>query len=126
MSDAAVSPAVNEDEAALATPFVKCLVRLIRAQDSYGLWEDKSDAKLLADFIVTREQRHAIPIISDPDPHVLWRLDMFYSAVGLAVEERSGPMTPPMIEMKPMRPSGACFSRPGGWSLCRDIHRFGF
>lgn len=36
MSDTAVSPAVNEDEAALATPFVKCLVRLIRAQDASG------------------------------------------------------------------------------------------
>lgn len=58
MSDAAVSPAVKEDEAALATPFVKCLVRLIRAQESYCLWEGKSDATLLADFIVTsRHQR---------------------------------------------------------------------
>ncbi|MER8479162.1 hypothetical protein [Mesorhizobium sp. M1163] len=61
MPEAAVSPAVNEDEAALATPFVKCLVRLIRAQESYGSWEGKSDAELLADFIVTRKQRRAIP-----------------------------------------------------------------
>ncbi|MER8677878.1 hypothetical protein NKH27_28150, partial [Mesorhizobium sp. M1153] len=51
MSDATVSPAVNEDEAALATPFVKCLVRLIRAQVSYGSWERKSDAEQLANFI---------------------------------------------------------------------------
>ncbi|WP_352562684.1 hypothetical protein [Mesorhizobium sp. M0037] len=53
MSDATVSPAVNEDEAALATPFVKCLVRLIRAQVSYGSWERKSDAEQLANFIAT-------------------------------------------------------------------------
>ncbi|MER9889202.1 DUF269 domain-containing protein [Mesorhizobium sp. M0114] len=126
MPEAAVSPAVNEDEAALATPFVKCLVRLIRAQESYGSWEGKSDAELLADFIVTRKQRGAIPVIGDPDPDVLWRLDMFYTAVGLPIEERSGLVTPPMIEMKPMGASDDCFSRPGGWSLCRDIHRFGF
>lgn len=31
MSDTAISPSVNEDEA-LATPFVSCLVRLIRAK----------------------------------------------------------------------------------------------
>lgn len=55
MSDAAVSPAVNEDQAALATPFVKCLVRMIRAQESYCLWQGKSDATLLADFIITRK-----------------------------------------------------------------------
>ncbi|MER9936409.1 NifX-associated nitrogen fixation protein [Mesorhizobium sp. M0088] len=42
------------------------------------------------------------------------------------MEERSGPMTPPIIEMKPMGASDDCLSRPGGWSLCRDIHRFGF
>ncbi|GLS37270.1 hypothetical protein GCM10010869_28630 [Mesorhizobium tianshanense] len=126
MSVAAVSAAVNEDEAALATPFVKCLVRLMRAQDSYGSWQGKADAELLADFITTKDQRHAIPIIGDPDPDVLWRLDMFYTAVGLAIEERSGLMTSPMMEMKPMRASNACFPRSGGWSFCRDVHRFGF
>ncbi|MBM2715984.1 NifX-associated nitrogen fixation protein [Mesorhizobium caraganae] len=126
MSDAAVSQAVNEDEAALATPFVKCLVRLIRAQDSHGSWEGKADAELLTGFIITKEQRRAIPIIADPDPDVLRRLDMFYTAVRLAIEERSGLMTSPMMEMKPMGASGAWFSRPGGWSFCRDVHRFGF
>ncbi|MER8522573.1 DUF269 domain-containing protein [Mesorhizobium sp. M1076] len=126
MSDATVSPAVNEDEAALAMPFVRCLVRLIRAQDASGSREGKSDAELLGDFIITRKQRRAIPIIGDPDPDVLWRLDMFYTAVGLRIEERSGLMTSPTMEMKPMGASDDCFSRPCGWSLCRDIHRFGF
>ncbi|ESZ23751.1 DUF269 domain-containing protein [Mesorhizobium sp. L2C067A000] len=126
MSDTAISPAVNENEAALATPFVRCLVRLMRAQDSYGSWEGKSDAELLADFIVTRKQRRAMPVIGDPEPDVLWGLDMFYTAVGLAIEERSGLMTSPMTKMKPMGASDAWCSRPGGWSLCRDIHRFGF
>ncbi|MER9695395.1 DUF269 domain-containing protein [Mesorhizobium sp. M0179] len=101
-------------------------VRLIRAQESYCLWEAKSDATLLADFIVTRKERHAIRGMGYPDPDVLWRLDMFYTAVGLAIAERSGLMISPMTKMKPMGPSDDCVSRPGGWSLCRDIHRFGF
>ncbi|MER9419478.1 DUF269 domain-containing protein [Mesorhizobium sp. M0306] len=101
-------------------------MRLIRAQDSYGSWESKSDAELLVDFIVTRKQRRAMPVIGDPEPDVLWRLDMFYTAVALAIEERSGLMTSPMTKMKPMGASDDCFSRPGGWSLCRDVHRFGF
>ncbi|WP_352810168.1 DUF269 domain-containing protein [Mesorhizobium sp. M0293] len=60
-----------------------------------------------------------------PDPDVPWRLDMFYTAVGLRIEERSGLMTSPMMEMKPMGASDDCFTA-SGWSLCRDIHRFGF
>ncbi|UVK48756.1 NifX-associated nitrogen fixation protein (plasmid) [Mesorhizobium sp. AR07] len=126
MSNAAASPAVAEDEAALARPFVKCLLRLIRAQDFDGSWQGRADAELLADFIITKEQRRAIPIIGDPDPDVLWRLDTFYTAVGLAIEERSGLMISPMMEMKPMRASGTSFSRSGGWSFCQDVHRFGF
>lgn len=126
MSDAAVGPAINEEQAALARPFVKCLLRLIRAQDFDGSWQGRADAELLADFIITKEQRRAIPIIGDPDPDVLWRLDTFYTAVRLAIEERSGLMTSPITETKPMGASGAWFSRSGGWSFCRDVHRFGF
>lgn len=49
---------------------------------------------------------------------------MFYTAVGLGIEERSG-LIPPMMEMKSTRAWGACFPRPGR-SFRRDIHRFGF
>ncbi|MER8910467.1 NifX-associated nitrogen fixation protein [Mesorhizobium sp. M0854] len=129
MSDATVTSAVNENEAALATPFVKCLVRLVRAHDSHGSWEGKSDAELLGDFIVTREQRRAIPIIGDPDPDVLWRLEMFYTAVGLAIEERSGLMASPMMEMS-HEGFGRVLLTAGRLVVLsktlRDVHGFGF
>lgn len=129
MSDAVVSPAVAEDEAALATPFVKCLVRLVRAHDSHGSWEGKSDAELLADFIITKEQRRAIPIIGDPDPDVLWRLEIFYAAVGLAIEERSGLMASPMMEVS-HEGFGRVLLTAGRLVVLsktlRDVHRFGF
>ncbi|EHH13985.1 nitrogen fixation protein [Mesorhizobium amorphae CCNWGS0123] len=60
------------------------------------------------------------------DPDVLWRLDMFYTAVGFAIAERFRPVTSPVVEMKPVRPSGACFSGAGSWSFCPDLHQFGF
>ncbi|RAZ83004.1 NifX-associated nitrogen fixation protein [Mesorhizobium hawassense] len=129
MLDTVVNPDVAEDEAALATPFVKCLLRLIRAQDSCGSWEGKSDAQLLGDFIVTKEQRRAIPIIGDPDPDVLWRLDMFYTAVGLAIEERSGLMASPMMEMSHEGFGRVLFTAGRLVVLSktlRDVHRFGF
>lgn len=129
MFDAVVSPAVAEDEAALATPFVKCLVRLVRAHDSHGSWEGKSDAELLADFIITKEQRRAIPIIGDPDPDVLWRLEIFYAAVGLAIEERSGLMASPMMEVS-HEGFGRVLLTAGRLVVLsktlRDVHRFGF
>ena len=58
MTQTAVQSAVVEttlaDAAALATPFLQTLVRLLRAQDSYGAWEKKSDPELLGDYVVTR------------------------------------------------------------------------
>ena len=46
----------------------KTLVSLIRAEDTYGAWEGKSDDILLRPFILTKEERRLIPIIGDPDP----------------------------------------------------------
>jgi probable nitrogen fixation protein len=66
--------------------FVKELIKQWRAQDAHGAWEGKSDAKLLAPYIVTKEQRRQMPIIDDPDPEVLWRVELYYNAIGLAIE----------------------------------------
>ncbi|KAA3448385.1 NifX-associated nitrogen fixation protein [Mesorhizobium sp. SARCC-RB16n] len=128
MADAVI-PAVKEDQAALATSFVKCLVRLLRAQDSYGSWEGKPAPELLADFIVTKEQRREIPIIGDPDPDVLWRLDVYYAAVGLAIEERAGLMASPMMNIS-HEGFGRVLLTAGRLVVLsktlRDVHRFGF
>jgi len=94
-----VTADLSADEAALATPFLKTLVRLVRAEDAYGTWEKRSDADLLKDFILTKEQRRAIPIIGDPDPDVLWRVEKFYAAIGLAIEAEAGHIASPMMKM---------------------------
>ncbi len=90
---------LTADDAALATPFLSTLVRLVRAEDSYGTWEGRSDASILKDFIVTKEQRREIPIIGDPDPDVLWRVEKFYAAIGLTIEGRCGHIASPMMKM---------------------------
>ena len=51
--------------------FLAELVKLWRAQDSYGTWDNKSDAQLLEPYVVDKEQRKEIPIIGDPDPEML-------------------------------------------------------
>ena len=66
-----------EDAAAFDTLFLKTLVRLMRAQDTHGAWDQKSDAAILKDYIVTKDQRRAMPIIGDPDPDIGQRLYLY-------------------------------------------------
>lgn len=109
--------------------FAKCLTMLFRAEDSYGAWEGKSDDEVLAPFILDKEARAALPIIGDPDPDILWRLELFYKAIGMAVEKKTGIMATVMLKM-----SHEGFGRIvllGGRLVVvskhlRDVHRFGF
>jgi probable nitrogen fixation protein len=115
--------------ATMETPFIRELVKIWRAQDTHGVWEGKTDAVLLAPYIVTKEQRRELPIIGDPDPEVLWRVELFFNAVGLAIERSSGVMVSPMMKM-----SHEGFGRMvllAGRLVAvnkqlRDVHRFGF
>lgn len=117
------------DAAALATPFMKALVRLMRAQDTHGAWDGKKDAALFKDFIVTREQRRAMPIIADPDPDVIWRVELFHTAIGLAIEGETGIIASPMMKMS-HEGFGRVLLTAGKLVVLsrhmRDINRFGF
>lgn len=109
--------------------FVQELVKQWRAQDTHGTWEGKSDEKLLSPYIITKEQRREMPIIGDPDPETLWRLELFFNAIALAIEKRTKVMVSPMMKM-----SHEGFGRQvliAGRLVVvnkqlRDVHRFGF
>lgn len=109
--------------------FLKQLAAVIRAEDSYGQWDDKSDADIMSDFIVTKEERRNIPIIGDPDPDVMWRVGKFYDAIGLMIEKRSGCMASQMQKMS-HEGFGRIVLIAGKLVVVskhlRDIHRFGF
>ncbi|MDA8113230.1 MAG: NifX-associated nitrogen fixation protein [Acidithiobacillus sp.] len=109
--------------------FFRELVKQWRAQDSYGAWEKKSDMELLAPYVLDKEQRRAIPIIGDPDPEILWRVELFYNAVGLATERASGVMVSPMMKMS-HEGFGRMVLIAGRLIVVnkqlRDVHRFGF
>ncbi|RYC15691.1 NifX-associated nitrogen fixation protein [Ciceribacter ferrooxidans] len=128
-TDTLEKAATVTDPAVMTTPFMQCLVRLMRAQDTYDAWEGRSDASILNDFIVTKEQRREIPIIGDPDPDVLWRLEIFYSAVGLAIERETGLIAAPMMKMS-HEGFGRVLLTAGRlvvvMKTLRDVHRFGF
>lgn len=112
-----------------APRFLPELAALIRAGDCCGLWEGKTDARLLRGYVVTREERRSIPILGDPDPRVLRRLHTFWHAVGTTIGRRSGHVATPLIDL-----SGEGFGRvvlTAGRLVAvtrtlRDVHRFGF
>ena len=126
-----VDDAARVDEAALVRddPFLRELVKQWRAQDAHGAWEGKSDAKLLEPFVLTAEQRRAMPIMGDPDPDTLWRLDLFHNAVGLAIERATGVMVSPMTKMH-HEGFGRVVLTAGRLVVVnrhlRDVHRFGY
>jgi probable nitrogen fixation protein len=120
---------VVEANPAAYAPFIKELVKVWRAQDSHGAWESKADLVLLEPYILDKEARRALPIIGDPDPETIWRLELFFNAVALSIERATGVMVSPMLKM-----SHEGFGRMvliGGRLIVvnkqlRDVHRFGF
>lgn len=123
MSEVTIAPP------ALDEIFIKELVKVWRAQDTHGTWEKKSDEELLKPYVVTKEQRRELPIIGDPDPELLWRLELFYNAVGLAIERATGCMVQPMMKMS-HEGFGRMILTTGRLIVVnkhlRDVHRFGF
>jgi probable nitrogen fixation protein len=122
---AAEAPAADD----LEKLFLDTLTLLFRAEDSYGAWEGKSDAEVLSPFILDKEARAALPIIGDPDPDILWRLELFYKAVGIAIEKKTGIMASVMLKMS-HEGFGRIVLIAGRLVVVskhlRDVHRFGF
>ncbi len=120
-------------DTATATPviegFAQQIVQQVRAQDSHGSWDRKSDYDLLEPYIVDKEARRALPIIGDPDPDTIWRLELLYNAVCLAVERATGIMVTPMMKMS-HEGFGRMVLIAGRLVVVnkqlRDVHRFGF
>lgn len=120
---------VIQPDAAAEAPFIKELVKIWRAQDTHGAWEGKKDLDLLEPYILDKEKRRALPIVGDPDPDTIWRLELFFNAVSLSIEKATGVMISPMLKMH-----HEGFGRMvliGGRLIVvnkqlRDVHRFGF
>jgi probable nitrogen fixation protein len=113
----------------LENAFVKELVRQWRAQDAHGAWEGKTDLDLLAPYVIDKEMRRQLPIIGDPDPETLWRLELFYNAVGLVIERQTEIMVSPMMKIH-HEGFGRLVLTAGRLIVLnkqlRDVHRFGF
>lgn len=128
-AESSAVPGTASDATLLAAPFVQQLVKQLRAQDTHGAWDGKTDLQLLKPYIHTAEERRAIPIMGDPDPETLWRLEIFYSAIAVAIERQTGQMVSPMMKMS-HEGFGRMVLIAGRLVVVnkqlRDVHRFGF
>ncbi len=124
MTDVAEAPTdVMQD------PFIRELVKQWRAQDTHGAWEGKTDAMLLDPYVLDAEKRKELPMMADPDPETLWRMELFYNAIALSIERETKVMVSPMLKMhhegfgRQVLIAGRLivFNK-----QVRDAHRFGF
>ena len=113
----------------LSTDFIKEMVKQMRAIDSYGTYDGWPVDRILAPYVVTKEQRRAIPVIGDPDDVLLSRIKAFYNAIASLVEKECGLMAVPMINIT-HEGFGRGVITVGKLVVMdktlRDVHRYGY
>jgi probable nitrogen fixation protein len=105
------------------------LVKQMRAIDTYGTNDAMSSDQVVAPFIVTKEQKKAIPVVGDPDEQTMARVKVYYNALSSLIEKRCGLMAVPMINLT-HEGFGRAQITVGKLVVydktLRDVHRFGF
>ena len=110
-------------------PFIDEMVRQVRSLDSFGTRDGWCAERLLAPFVLTREERRRIPVIGDPDAPLIARLTAFYNAVAASIEKECGLLAVPLLNLT-HEGFGRVLITVGKLVVMdktlRDVHRFGF
>ena len=110
-------------------PIIRQIVKQVRANDSRGESDRLSNEQLIAPFIITKEQKHQIPIVGDPDEETVERVREYYNAICSLVEEKTGLMAMPMINLT-HEGFGRALITVGKLVVydrtLRDVHRYGY
>ena len=127
MSEAA-QVLVDNDEI-YSTDFLQEMVKQMRAIDTYGTYDDWTEAKILDPFVLTKERKAEIPVVGDPDEVTMARVKAFYNAISSMIEKECGLMAIPMINLS-HEGFGRVIITTGKLVVLdktlRDVHRFGF
>jgi probable nitrogen fixation protein len=120
---------IPEDDPVLGTDFAIEMVRQMRAVDSYGTYDDWPSNRILAPFILTKEQKREIPLVGDPDEIVMSRVKAFYNAIAALIEKECGLMAVPTLNLT-HEGFGRALITVGRLVVMdktlRDVHRFSF
>jgi len=121
--------ATAERDPILETEFIKEMVKQMRAIDSYGTYDGWPVERILAPYILTKDQRREIPVIGDPDEQTLSRVKAFYNAISSLIEKECGLMAVPMLNIT-HEGFGRAFITTGKLvvmdRVVRDVHRYGY
>lgn len=111
------------------TDFIREMLRQMRALDTYGVYDKKTPAELLAPFVLTKERKAQIPLVGDPDDMTLARIKAFYNAIAILIEKECGKMAVPLVHLS-HEGFGRVLVTVGKLvaldRTLRDAHRFGF
>lgn len=120
---------VAEDDPLLSSDLITELAKQMRALDTYGQYDTYSTAQLIDPFILTKERKREIPVVGDPDEEVIARVKAFYNAIAILIEQGSGLMAVPLINLT-YEGFGRVIITVGRLVVLdrnlRDVHRFGF
>lgn len=121
--------ATIERDPILETEFIKEMVKQMRAIDNYGTYDGWPVERILAPYILTKDQRREIPVIGDPDEQTLSRVRAFYNAISTLIEKECGLMSVPMLNIT-HEGFGRAFITTGKLvvmdRVVRDVHRYGY
>ena len=118
-----------ERDPVMETDFIKEMVKQMRAIDSYGTYDGWTVERILAPYIVTKEQRRQIPVIGDPDEETISRVKAFYNGIAVLIEKECGLMAVPMLNIS-HEGFGRALITVGKLVVMdrtlRDVHRYGY
>ena len=118
-----------EPDFLVMTDFINEIVKQMRALDSHGIYDSQSVERLLAPLVISKQQRRQIPLIGDPSPAIVSRLQAFYNAIAILIEKQCELMAVPMINLT-SEGFGRVIITVGKLLVLdrtlRDAHRFGF
>lgn len=127
MSSVALS--IPADDPVLETAFAREMLRQMRGIDPYGTYDGWPTERILAPYVLSKEQRREIPLIGDPDEETLSRISAFYNAIAAMIESECGLMATPLININ-HEGFGRALITVGKLVVMdrtlRDVHRFGF
>ncbi|MBU0621212.1 MAG: NifX-associated nitrogen fixation protein [Gammaproteobacteria bacterium] len=113
----------------MSTDFIMEMAKQMRAIDSYGTYDGWPVERILAPYVVTKEQRREIPVIGDPDEILLARVKCFYNAIASLIEKECGQMAVPMLNIT-HEGFGRAIITVGKLVVVdktlRDVHRYGY
>ncbi len=81
---------------------LKEIVNQIRAYDTYGTWEKKSDHDILNNLFLTKPEKQASLSLMghcEVDPKALLKLHAYFKAIGVLIEKSSGLLTSVVINL---------------------------